>query len=100
MSRMLGRKLGVLHLPRYSSMPQVLEMPLRFRLQELLDSRDPPMSQSELARRSGISLVTINAIANNRTKQVSLETLDNISGALAIFPGELFKRVSAKGKRG
>jgi len=40
------------------------------------------MSQSELSRRSGVSLVTVNAIANNRTKQVSLETLNNLCKAL------------------
>lgn len=66
-------------------------MPVRFRLQALLDAQDPPMSQSELARRSGVSLVTVNAIANNRTKQVSLETLDALSRALSVEPGELLE---------
>jgi DNA-binding Xre family transcriptional regulator len=73
-------------------------MPVRFRLQALLDAHDPPMSQSELARRSGVSLVTVNAIANNRTKQVSLETLDALSRALGVEPGELLES-SKKGRR-
>lgn len=76
----------------------VLTVPIKFRLQELLDALDPPMSQSELARRSGISLVTVNAIAKNRTKQISLGTLDALSGALGVQPGELLER-EAKGKR-
>jgi DNA-binding Xre family transcriptional regulator len=60
-----------------------------FRLQELLDNRDPPMSQSELARRSGVSLVTVNGIANNRTQQVSLKTLDALARVLGVEPGDL-----------
>ena len=65
-------------------------MKVRFRLQELLDSRTPPMSQSELARRSGITLVTINGISNNRTAMVSLKTLGALASALGVHPGELF----------
>jgi DNA-binding Xre family transcriptional regulator len=64
-------------------------MKVRFCLQELLDSHDPPMSQSELARRSGITLVTINGIANNRTAMVSLKTLGAIASALGVQPGDL-----------
>lgn len=64
-------------------------MVVRFRLQEILDSRDPPISQSELARRSGISFATINNIANNRTAQVSLKTLGDLANALGVEPGDL-----------
>lgn len=71
-------------------------MAARFRLAQLLEEATPPMSQSELARRSGVSLVTINAIANNRTRQVKLETLDALSDALGVEPGELLER---EGKR-
>lgn len=71
-------------------------MAVRFRLHELLEQRDPPMSQSELARRSTVSLVTINAIANNRTRQVSLETLDKLCAALEVDPGELLERETPK----
>jgi DNA-binding Xre family transcriptional regulator len=79
-------------------MPESALMPVRFRLQELLAAHDPPWSQSELARRSGVSLVTINGIANNRTKQVSLETMDKLSRALGVAPGELIEHVK-KGRR-
>lgn len=75
-------------------------MAARFRLQEILDEQDPPLSQSELARRSGVSLVTINAIANNRTKQVQLETLDKIARVFGLEPGELLEREPKKRGKG
>jgi len=65
-------------------------MGARFRLRELLEAAS--MSQSELARRSGISFQTINAIVGNRTAQVSLNTLDAISKALGLEPGDLLER--------
>jgi len=73
---------------------------VRFRLQELLEASEPPISQSELARRSGVSLATINAIANNRTAQVSLATLDALSEVLGVGPGDLLERDEPKRKRG
>jgi DNA-binding Xre family transcriptional regulator len=79
----------------------------RFRLQEILDSRDPAVSQSELSRHSSVSLTTINRMANNLTAQVSLRTLDSLSASLSeligrrIEPGDLIERVPEKrGKRG
>jgi DNA-binding Xre family transcriptional regulator len=77
-------------------MAETLEMATRFRLADLLELAEPSMNQSELARQSGVSIVTINAMANNRTKQVSLATLDAISAALGVEPGELLER---EGKR-
>ena len=77
-------------------------MAAQFRLRHLLEQHDPPMSQSELARRSGVSLVTVNAIANNRTKQVSLGRLDKIAASLGVEPGELLERepkVAGKARR-
>lgn len=67
-------------------------VPTRFRLQELLDAQNPPMSQRELARRSGVTGVTINAIANNRTTRVDLATLDAIADVLGVHPGDLLER--------
>ena len=75
-------------------------MAVHFRLKELLEERTPPMSQSELARQSGVSIVTINAIANNRTRQVQLDTLDAIAGVLGVEPGELLEREPAKRTKG
>ena len=59
------------------------------RAQRVVDT-PPPMSQSELARRSGISFVTINGISNNRTAMVSLKTLGHLASTLGVHPGELF----------
>jgi putative transcriptional regulator len=68
---------------------------VRFRLHEVLAERED-LSQSELSRRSGVSLTTINAMVLNKTKQVSLATLDALCGALGVEPGELLER---EGKR-
>ena len=72
--------------------------PTRFRLQELLAAQEPPISQYELARRSGVSRVTINAIAQNKTTRVDLATLGALAKALEVEPGELLEHVS-DGKR-
>jgi putative transcriptional regulator len=75
-------------------MAAITEMPTRFRLQEVLDAAG--MSQSELARRSGVSVVTINAMANQRTTRVDLSTLDAISKVLGCEPGDLLERDAKK----
>jgi putative transcriptional regulator len=75
-------------------MTGIAPVPVRFRLSELLDAAG--LNQSELARRSGVSIVTINAIANNRTNQVRLDTLDKLSEALKCQPGELIEREPLK----
>lgn len=77
-------------------------MPVRFRLHSLLEERaqhDDRISQSELSRRSGVSLTTINAIVLNKTAQVSLKTLDALCGALECAPGELLERDAPRRRR-
>ena len=83
-------------------MTQALAMAAQFCLADLLgrSEEDGGMSQSELARRSGVSLVTINAIANGRTVQVKLDTLDKLARALKVEPGELIERVPEKRGKG
>ena len=71
----------------------------RFRLDAVLADLKEPMSQSELSRRSGISMTTINAMALNKTKQVSLATLDAISAALGVDPGSLIEREAPPARR-
>jgi putative transcriptional regulator len=73
------------------------EMPTRFRLQELLEAAG--MSQSELSRRSEVSVVTINAMANQRTTRVDLSTLDAISRVLGCEPGDLLERDKKRPKK-
>jgi DNA-binding Xre family transcriptional regulator len=70
-------------------------MAAAFRLQELLDETDPQLSQRELALRSGVSLMTVNSIARNRTKRVDLATLDALASVLGVEPGDLITRVPA-----
>lgn len=74
-------------------------MLVQFRLQELLDAHSPPMTQTELARRSGISFVTVNNIANNRTAQVSLKTLGSLASVLGVKPGDLLVGMTRSKKR-
>jgi DNA-binding Xre family transcriptional regulator len=69
-----------------------LAMPIRFRLQEVLDEHRPPLSQRELAVQSGVSPTTINRMCRNLTAQVSLATLDSLSAVLRVEPGELLER--------
>lgn len=75
-------------------MPEALELSARFRLKEQLDESD--MTQSELARRSGVSFVTINRMVANKTAQVSLKTLDALSKVLKCEPGDLLERDSKR----
>lgn len=68
---------------------------VRFKLREILEAAD--ISQSELSRRSGVSLVTVNAICVNSTRQVRLDTLNSIANALRelgvkdVGPGDLLE---------
>jgi DNA-binding Xre family transcriptional regulator len=79
-------------------METTLQVPTRFRLQELLDAQKPPLSQTELARRSEVSFATVNRLCTNATSQVSLATLDAISKVLrnpdgsSVEPGDLIER--------
>jgi DNA-binding Xre family transcriptional regulator len=50
------------------------------------------MSQTELHRKSGIAYSTINGIALNKARQISLDTLDALSAALRCEPGDLLVR--------
>jgi DNA-binding Xre family transcriptional regulator len=78
-------------------MESVFHVPTRFRLQDIIDETDPPISQTELARQAGVSFATVNRLCTNATAQVSLATLDAISRVLGCEPGDLIER--AKGGR-
>lgn len=68
-----------------------------FRLRELLEAAD--VSQSEAARRSGVSFATINRMCTNATRQVSLDVIDSLCAALDCEPGELLEREKPKRRR-
>ena len=71
-------------------------MPVRFRLRELIEAAG--ISQSELARTSGVSFATVNRMCTNATKQVSLNVLDQLADVLHVSVGELFERKPAREK--
>ena len=75
-------------------------LPVQFRLDELLEKRKKDgqsITQTELSRKSGVSMTTINAIVLNKTTQVSLKTLDALCGVLKCEPGELLERKRGRG---
>ena len=75
-------------------------MAVQFRLDKLLEERKKtgdPITQSELARLSDVTFATVNAIANNRTRQVHLDTLDKLCKALRVEPGALFEQKRGRG---
>lgn len=77
-------------------------MAVRFRLAEVLEERkDDFPSQAELARQSGVSTVTINAIVKGRTDGIKLDTLNQLCVALDCTPGDLIEYVPDRkpGKR-
>lgn len=63
---------------------------VRFRLAALL--RAARLSQRELAALARVSVTTVNRIARNRTRQISLDTLEALSRVLKVPPGALFER--------
>lgn len=73
-------------------------MASRFRLKEALD--EAGMTQTEMFRKSGVSLTTINRMCANLTSQVSLRTLDRLAAVLRIQPGDLITREPLKGRSG
>jgi DNA-binding Xre family transcriptional regulator len=54
-------------------------------------------SCSDLARTAGVTFATMNAIANNRSRRVRLDTIDKLGKALGVEPGALFEQ---KGRLG
>lgn len=69
-------------------------MPTRFRLAQLLEEKG--IGQRELAKRSDVSLVTINRMCLNRTAGVSLEVLEKLSVALGCEPCDLIAHEKPK----
>lgn len=68
--------------------------PSRFRLGEILDSAT--ISQRELARRSGVGLVTINRIVGNHTQGITLATLDRLAAALGVSVCDLIDEATKR----
>lgn len=62
---------------------------ISWRLRELL--AEAGISQNALAKLSGVSFPTINAICRNRTTTYNLRTAGRIMGVLGCGPGDLLK---------
>lgn len=56
-------------------------------------------SQLELSRRTGLRPATIHALYHNRVKGVDFATLERVSRALGVEPGELLEQVGPKAGR-
>jgi DNA-binding Xre family transcriptional regulator len=72
--------LALRHFGAYLQPMLTSSMVARFILRDLLEEHG--ISQSTLARDSGLSPATINRLCVNATAQVSLETLDKVIAAL------------------
>lgn len=72
-------------------------MTTAFRLLELLLERG--LSQSEVARQTGLSFQAVNHLCSGRAKAVSLDTLDRLARVLGLeHPGELLDYKPKRGK--
>ncbi len=74
-------------------------MTTTFRLRELLEGREEPLSLAKLARESGLSYATVHAIYHNDTARVDLSSLDALAAVLGVGPGDLLERVPEKRSR-
>lgn len=61
---------------------------IRCRLGDVLAERD--MTLTELAQRTGVTVVNLSILKNNRARAVRFSTLARICAALGTTPGELF----------
>jgi putative transcriptional regulator len=61
---------------------------MKFKLKEIRESRE--ISQSELARRTGLTVITIQNYERGTKKQYSHELLEKFCEVLNCQPGELF----------
>lgn len=63
-------------------------MPVRMRIGEVV--KDQGLTIKALAERAGVAYNTAHALATGRASRIDLDTLDRISTALQVAPGELF----------
>lgn len=66
------------------------EPSVKLRIRELR-ARQADMSQSELARLSGLSKATISNLESGRLRRIELETIGKLCRALACTPDDLFE---------
>lgn len=73
-------------------------MPVRMRIGELV--KEQGLTIKALAERAGVAYNTAHALATGRASRIDLDTLDRISTALQVAPGELFIRHPAQESTG
>ena len=72
-------------------------MAAHFRLREALQGAG--ISQTEAARRSGVSFATVNRMCTNSTTRVDLATLDRLATVVGGEPGDLIVRSTSRKRR-
>jgi DNA-binding Xre family transcriptional regulator len=70
-----------------------------FRLREVMEARRPGLTLMELARESGVSRPTCQALYHNKTTRVDLGTLDKIAAFLGAPVGELLGPAAGRARR-
>lgn len=65
-------------------------MPIRMRIGEL--AREQGLTIKALAQRAGVAYNTAHALYTSRATRIDLDTLDRISAALRVMPGDIFVR--------
>jgi putative transcriptional regulator len=60
-----------------------------FVLADLIAKRG--LTQSEVARKAGLSFQAVNHLCSGRAQAVTFDTLDRLAKALNIAPGQLFE---------
>ncbi len=71
---------------------------VRLVLREMLKARG--WSQLELARRARLRPATIHALYHSRVTGIDFETLERLSQALGVEPGQLLEQVTVKRSAG
>jgi DNA-binding Xre family transcriptional regulator len=58
-------------------------------LAEAMDERG--MTQSEVARKAGLSFQAVHHLHSGKAKAITFDTLDRLAKALGVTPGQLFE---------
>lgn len=66
-------------------------MDYNFRLDEIM--KEKGRGVRELARATGLTVVTVSRICNNRNKGITLEVIGKLCTELGIQPGELYREI-------
>lgn len=54
------------------------------------DAGEPPLTQQEIARGSGVSQAVISTILRRKVSRLDIKTIDRLANYFKVDPGELF----------